>query len=162
MIFSNFTKTIYDMEAIISELRTLADEYLHLLNAVPKDKMLHKPSPSKWSKKEITGHLIDSAQNNIRRFIVGQYEEEPHIMYQQDSWVALTNYQDYDIADLINLWYLLNKHICHILENIPPGNAQRKCRTDELHTIEWLAADYIKHTKHHLHQVLDLEPVAHP
>ncbi|NBB30802.1 hypothetical protein [Cellulophaga sp. BC115SP] len=30
-----------------------------------------KSSSEKWSKKEVLGHLIDSAQNNVRRFVVG-------------------------------------------------------------------------------------------
>ncbi|MEP3387582.1 MAG: DinB family protein, partial [Reichenbachiella sp.] len=29
----------------------------------------NKPSPEKWSKKEVLGHLADSAMNNIHRFI---------------------------------------------------------------------------------------------
>jgi hypothetical protein len=28
-----------------------------------------KPSPTRWSKKEILGHLIDSASNNHQRFV---------------------------------------------------------------------------------------------
>ena len=39
---------------------------------------------------------------------------------------------------------------------------QRKCQTETLPTLEWLAQDYIKHLKHHLHQVLELEPIAYP
>jgi hypothetical protein len=39
---------------------------------------------------------------------------------------------------------------------------QRTCQTESLHSIKWLAKDYITHMKHHLHQVLDLTPVAYP
>jgi hypothetical protein len=106
--------------------------------------------------------MVDSAQNNIRRFIGAQYEEIPVIVYNQDKWVTIANYQDYNITDLINLWQLLNKHIGVILKNTSVEMAQRKCRTESLHTIEWLAQDYIKHLRHHMHQVLDLEPVAYP
>ena len=120
------------------------------------------PSPSKWSKKEIVGHMIDSAQNNIRRFIVAQYEENPNIVYNQDKWVAIANYQQWDTASLINLWYLLNKHIVVILKNMPAEMAQRKCQTGDLHSLEWIAQDYIKHLLHHVHQVLELKPVAYP
>ena len=28
--------------------------------------------------------------------------------------------------------------------------------------VHWLAADYIKHLRHHIHQVLDLTPVTYP
>ncbi len=123
--------------------------------------MSYKPSPGKWSKKEIIGHLIDSAQNNIRRFIVAQYEDIPHIIYNQDQWVALSDYQHRDDHELVELWYFLNKQLCAILKHISPSAVLRKCKTEELHTLEWLAMDYIKHLRHHLHQVLGLEPVAY-
>lgn len=150
------------MQAISSELRQLIEEYLPRLEAVPEEQMNFKPLPKKWSKKEIIGHLADSAQNNIRRFIVAQYEDEPHIVYKQDEWVNITSYQQYDLDDLIQLWWVLNKHICHILENITPEQSRRICRSENSHTIEWLAADYIKHLKHHIHQVLNLEPFDYP
>lgn len=151
-----------NMQLIASELETFIQQHLGNLYAVAEDEMLYKPLPAKWSKKEITGHLVDSAQNNIRRFIVARYEHEPHIMYNQDAWVAITGYQQYDLPDLVNLWYLLNKHIVTILRNMPAETARRQCRTEGLHTLEWLAQDYIKHLKHHVHQVLNLEPVPYP
>ena len=150
------------LESIADELDKIIDERLSALQFIPDDKFRHKPSPGKWSKKEILGHLVDSAQSNIRRFVVAQYEEHPRIVYNQDEWVSITNYQQYSLPDLISLWYLLNKHICHLLKNISPEMAQRKIQTEELHTVQWLAQDYIRHLLHHLHQVLDLEPVVYP
>lgn len=150
------------MKSIIAELNRITDQHLPGLEHIPEAKFNLKPSPSKWSKKEILGHLIDSAQNNIRRFIVAQYDDQPKIVYDQDRWVAISNYQHYNLPDLISLWYLLNKYICHILENMTPEMAERKIQTEEVHSIKWLAEDYIKHLLHHLHQVLDLEPIAYP
>ena len=46
--------------------------------------------PEKWSKKEILGHLIDSATNNHHRFIKGQYEILPRISYDQKNGMNLT------------------------------------------------------------------------
>ncbi len=150
------------MVTIAAELERLADEYKHSLLAIPETAFLHKPSPAKWSKKEIIGHLIDSAQSNIRRFVVSQYEETPFIVYNQDQWVIIANYQHWNTVDLIDLWYLLNKQISMILRNTSPAAAQRTCQTQALHTVEWLAADYVIHLKHHMHVVLDKEPVAYP
>jgi len=150
------------MESIGSELTAVVEKHLSALRSITADEFNFKPSPSKWSKKEILGHLIDSAQNNIRRFIVAQYEEKPKITYNQDKWVAIADYQHYNLPDLIQLWWLLNKHICHVLKNMPAEMAERESQTEELHTIKWLAQDYIKHLKHHVHQILNLEPVPYP
>jgi DinB superfamily len=149
------------MESIASELNAIIDKHLPALQFIKESEYNLKSSPAKWSKKEILGHLIDSAQNNIRRFIVAQYELRPKIVYTQDKWVTMTNYQVYNLPDLISLWYLLNKHICHILKFLPDEMNEAECMTEESHTIKWLAQDYIRHLLHHLHQILNLEPVAY-
>ena len=145
-----------------SELEKIITRHLQSLKVIPEAEFNIKPSPAKWSKKEILGHLIDSAQSNIRRFIIAQYEDKPAIVYNQDKWVAIANYQYWKTSDIIELWFLLNVQICEILKNTSPEIAQRQCQTQELHSIEWLAKDYITHLKHHLHVILNLEPVAYP
>ncbi len=150
------------MITIAKEAETIMIEYLSQLNSITEDEWIYKPSPTKWSKKELIGHMIDSAENNIRRFIVAQYEESPTIIYNQDKWVSVNNYQQWDTQNLIQLWYLLNKQIAGILKNTSDDVAQRSVQSELLHSIEWLAQDYIKHLKHHLHQVLDLETVDYP
>jgi len=150
------------MEFIAKDLEAIISQYLPALKSLDGSHLAYKPSPSKWSKKELIGHMIDSAQSNIRRFIVAQYEEIPTINYNQDKWVAIAGYQQWNSNELIDLWYLLNRQICEVLNNTSSETAQRKCMTQELHTIEWLAKDYIKHLQHHMHQVLELEPVDYP
>lgn len=153
------------MSAPIHEhLRQIIGAYADKLRTVAEPIWNEKPSPSKWSKKEILGHLVDSAQNNVRRFVIAQYEREPFIRYNQDEWVKLADYQHYPKEDLLRLWELLNLHICRILVVMAPGQNERKCLTGgpEGLTIEWLAEDYVKHLLHHLHQILDLEPIAYP
>ena len=152
------------MKNISEKLEKIIQDFSTRLRAITEKAYAHKPHPKKWSKKEILGHLIDSAQNNIRRFIVSQYEEPPYIVYDQDKWVSISKYQQYSVKDLIELWILLNKHICIILSNTPTDMAIRECITNnsESHTIEWLAEDYIRHLLHHLHQVTELEEVDYP
>src|ERR1700685_1054091 len=143
------------MEKTLEELGGIIDRFASLLPRIEEKKFLSRPAPDKWSKKEILGHLIDSAQNNIRRFVVTQYEELPKITYRQDDWVRIAGYQNYSREDLIYLWILLNKHLCRVLSLLSEEGSKRKCDTNDPqpHTIEWLAADYNKHLKHHLHQI---------
>ena len=144
-------QTARDLEALVT-LHTPS------LKKIPADLLLSKPLTGKWSKLEIIGHLVDSAQNNIRRFVVAQYENNPSITYNQDEWVKLAAYQQQPPVPLIELWALLNLHLCHILLAMTDEAANRLCTTGAPHTLEWLAEDYVRHLKHHLHQVLDLEP----
>jgi hypothetical protein len=151
------------MQPTILNLEKIIHNYVRRLATMPEPVYATKPQPDKWSKKEILGHLVDSAQNNIRRFIVAQYEDNPTIGYAQDAWVACSNYQGYPIDDLVALWTLLNRHIVVILRQMSPEAAQRKCSMGgPPQTMEWVAADYCNHLLHHVHQILDLDPIAYP
>jgi DinB superfamily len=154
-----FKPYLLTMNSTAEKLKAIIDRHMSALQAIPEEQLLFKPSPVKWSKKELIGHLIDSAQSNIRRFIVAQYEDIPTINYDQDKWVVISGYQQCESLSLIRLWYLLNWQICMILNNTSDDMLRRKCMTGELHTLEWLADDYVKHLLHHIHQVLDLDPV---
>ena len=88
----------------------------------------HRPAPDKWSKKEIIGHLIDSAQINLQRFVRCTYEENFKLTYEQVDWVKAGRYQEMDIHDLFGLWEQLNAQIIHVLEKISgDGKFQTKC-----------------------------------
>jgi len=117
----------------------------------------HKPSPEKWSNKEIIGHLCDSAQINLQRFVRCTYEENFKLIYEQNEWVVAQHYQDMNVNDLLQLWRLLNLQIARVLDNYPPDRLRAKCDNNKkeisLHTVEWLAQDYVGHLQHHLNQI---------
>jgi hypothetical protein len=143
------------MRQPINDLNKIIDEFSVKIEAIPDDEFSAKPLPHKWSKKEVLGHLIDSAQNNLRRFICGQYEQKPSkIVYDQDFWVTSNGYQNMAKADVIALWKLINQRIAAVLANMPQDNYSKMSETSELHTLEWLATDYVKHLKHHMNQIL--------
>lgn len=151
------------MQPTIEHLEKIIRIYSRRLEALTDESYDWRSAPEKWSKKEILGHLVDSAQNNIRRFIVAQYEDTPTILYAQDEWVTRSGYRHYPVRSLVMLWSLLNNHIVKILSNMSPESAQRKCAMGGTpQPLEWVAADYCNHLLHHLHQILDLEPMAYP
>jgi hypothetical protein len=146
------------MKNTILELQQLIEDFSVRMSEIPDTEFALKPQPEKWSKKEVLGHLIDSAQNNLRRFIVGQYESSPpKIVYDQDFWVWANAYQRMNKKDLIALWKLTNERIAAVLHTMPPENFTKLCDTGkdevQLRSIEWLAPDYVRHLKHHLNQI---------
>jgi hypothetical protein len=147
------------MKNIIKELREIIEVYSSKIAAIDENVFCAKPLPNKWSKKEVLGHLIDSAHSNTRRFICGQYEATPpKIVYDQDQWVLLNNYQQSDSKEVIALWALANKRIIAILEKMPASSYSKQADTgknsESLHTLQFLAEDYVKHLKHHLNQII--------
>jgi hypothetical protein len=145
------------MKTTVDELRSIVNEFTLKIQKLSKDEFDAKPLPEKWSKKEVLGHLIDSAQNNLRRFVVGQYDTADKIIYDQDFWVTANGYQQMNQQEIILLWKLINERICAILLNMPLQNYGREVNTGkdavQLRTLEWLADDYVKHMKHRLNQV---------
>src|SRR5580698_11600886 len=81
-----------------------------------------------WSKKQILGHLIDSAGNNHQRFVRAQFTEHLEFpAYQQDTWVAAQSYATEPWQDLVNLWLLLNRHLLHIMRHTPAEVLSHTC-----------------------------------
>ena len=147
------------MKEVIAELSGIVKDYSLEIKAIPEQEFSQKLRTNKWSRKEVLGHLIDSAQNNLRRFICGQYENiPPKIVYEQNFWVNSNGYQSAPADDVITLWKLINERIVAVLSNMPSDAYSRKCDTEKnsesLHSLEWLAKDYLKHLKHHLNQII--------
>jgi len=115
-----------------------------------------KPAPDKWCRKEILGHLIDSAGNNHQRFVRVQHTprlEFPE--YDQDPWVSSQAYATEPWADLVNLWLLLNRHLLHNVKATPPQVFQHELLIGHhpAMTFEALVPSYLKHLEHHLAQI---------
>lgn len=106
---------------IINRISCLVNSVPGKITAIPENELGSKPKPEKWSKKEILGHLCDSAFNNHSRFIRAQFEPEPFkvIPYEQNQWVKLNGYQTMKAEDIITLWVTLNKQIINMLAIIP-------------------------------------------
>lgn len=147
------------METLENALREYVDQVYPKIACIPEEQMSEKPRPGKWSKKEILGHLIDSAANNQQRFVRAQYEDVPKIVYAQDDWVSLQAYQSLSLGHVLELWKLYNYQVAHVIGNVSEDNRHKKCDTgkeqEELHTLEWLAQDYLVHQKHHVKQILN-------
>ena len=149
------------MQKIITDLSETIEKYHVLLQQVNDDDLSAKPQPNKWSKKEELGHLIDSAQNNIQRFIRAQYEENVHVIYDADNWVDFNDYQNKEKNDVIKLWFLLNKQIVTILEKMPIDKYEILMSFDENASVKnivlFIAEDYVDHMMHHLVSILDIK-----
>lgn len=145
------------MQKVIEDLRNAIEENYSILKKI-NELDFSKKSSDKWSKKEELGHLIDSALNNIQRFIRVQYEENAHIIYNQDKWTNVSNYHQRNSIALIELWYLLNQHIIAILENMDAQFYEKQMSTSiDVYTknsILFIANDYVEHLNHHLKNII--------
>jgi len=102
--------------AFLEDFRRTVDGATDRLLAFSDEEAARRPAPDKWSRKEIIGHLIDSASNNHGRFVRAQMHDHLSFAgYDQDAWVRIQRYQDRPWADLVRLWQAYNHHIAHIM-----------------------------------------------
>jgi hypothetical protein len=127
-----------------------------LVSAIPDKEFTDKPAPGKWSKKEILGHLIDSATNNHQRFIRSQFENEPVIFYDQEKWNLFSHYNRLEKDHVIAFWTMYNKHLLEIIKRIPEHNFGMTSisHDNQKVTLEFLVTDYVVHMEHHLKQIV--------
>ena len=115
------------------------------------------PAPDKWSKKEILGHLIDSALNNHQRFVRLQLQSRLELPgYDQDAWVRVHHYQDRPWSDIIDLWVAYNRDLAVLIRYLDVNCLRNLWRSPEGSDVdlEFIIRDYIIHMRHHLEQII--------
>src|SRR5215204_7380206 len=145
------------MRETAEELGKILVKACSMLTLIEEEDASFKPAPDKWSKKEILGHLIDSASNNHQKFVRTMAEKHvDFIGYQQNHWVDSQKYHTRFWQDLLVFWTLYNLHLAQIIENVAPEALANEIVIDGAgpFTLEFIMKDYVEHLKHHLKQIL--------
>lgn len=109
-----------------------------------------------WTRKQIVGHLCDSAANNRQRFvrasIDGKYTGPG---YEQDVWVDAHGYADTDWKTLLRWWQVEHEILKAVVARIPADRLETSCTVADNApvTLRFLIEDYIAHQRHHLQQI---------
>ena len=122
------------------------------------DDLGFKPAPDEWSKKEILGHLIDSAANNHQRFVrTVNAGADPLPAYDQNEWVRIQHYNERPWESLVSLWSAYNDHLSHVIECIPEDAATSPCQIGKENpvSLDFVIKDYLRHLRLHLQDILD-------
>ena len=144
-------------------MKELSEKLLRSVDAAePLLRKVSEPESQKpvlrggWSRKQVIGHLIDSASNNHQRFVRASLEPSLAFPgYDQDGNVRVQAVQDADWQLLVSLWAAYNRYLAHVIANLPDAKLETPCRIGqgETVTLRFLAEDYLEHLLHHLSQI---------
>lgn len=109
-----------------------------------------------WSRKQVMGHLIDSASNNHQRFVRAALQlslEFP--AYDQNGNVRVQAPQEADWEMLVSLWASYNRYLAHIIARLPASKLSTVCHIGSggPKSLDFIATDYVEHLLHHLSQI---------
>lgn len=145
------------MENNITRLQQLLAEVPKRMSQFSPEEMSVRPAPGKWSKKEIMGHLCDSALYNWQRFTNALKQSEPLVIspYPQAELVRLNNYQQVPTGSVISLWKNMNWQIVQVIKTIGVEKYGHPIQllNGETKDLQFLVDDYIVHMEHHLRQI---------
>jgi len=114
--------------------------------------------------KQIVGHLIDSASNNLHRIIHLQYQQSP-LQFPDyanlginDTWIAVQNYLAEEWALLVQLWQSSNLHLAHVIGNVDGeslDNIWVSALGEKIRLFDMIV-DYPRHLTLHLREISQL------
>lgn len=152
----------------IETLKDIMDTVYPIFNKMSSAQFGEKPSENKWSPKEIIGHLVDSAFNNHRRLILAENQDDLLFDgYDQDEWVRRNNYQNRSKDEVLELWRISNLQFGHVANSLSKEKLNAKTKAHSYfgwsmipfeegkeENVQYLIADYVYHTEHHILQIL--------
>jgi len=144
------------MESVANDLRSVL-KIADRLRQIKDAEASVCPAPGKWSRKEILGHLVDSAANNHQRFVRLQLSKRIDLPgYDGDEWVRVQRYQDRSWTEIIDLWQMYNTQLAAVIGHVDPKALRNVWHTPDGKDLdlEFIIRDYVVHMRHHLDQIL--------
>lgn len=146
---------------ISQELSNLISIWENKLSELSTEMITDRRNEQNRNIKQITGHMVDSAINNISRIVHLQYGDNPsHFpdyanLGNNDHWIAIQNYEDEDWQTLIQVWKYINIHLTHIIQymNIEKlDNVWISALNQEI-SLKAMVIDFPRHFKLHLSEI---------
>ena len=146
------------------EIAGLVGQWEQRLLAVAPEVLHSRRNSQSRTIKQILGHLVDSASNNLHRVIHLQYQPSPvqfpdyANLGANDRWIAIQGYQEEEWPLIVRLWACCNLHLVHVVGRVNLDALDRVwiSALGEQITLAGMIADYPRHLRLHLQEIEDL------
>jgi len=153
-----------ELQQVQDEITRLVSGWESRLAAIDPDILHGSRNSQDRTIKQIVGHLVDSASNNLHRIVHLQYQPSPlqfpdyANLGNNDRWIAVQKYQEEEWPLLVQLWKFTNLHLAHVIGRIEKerlGNIWISALGEEISLLE-MVVDYPRHLKLHLGEIEEL------
>ncbi len=143
----------------------LADDFLARLassesdlRAVTELEATETYKPDAWTRKQVLGHLIDSAINNHVRFVMAALDGEyTGPAYHAQGWVEMHDYANMLWSELLDLWRAHNSLLARVVRQVPEDRLTAECRvgSDQSVRLRYVIEDYLHHMEEHITEITE-------
>jgi len=149
---------------IIKKLKSSILDWEQKFNSLTEEQITIPKNSQNRSIKQIVGHMIDSASNNMHRVVHLQYRQSPvdfpnyATKGNNDRWIDIQNYHDENWEALVQLWKYSHLHFLHVIQNINSEKLEAEWiagKNEKLSLLD-MVEDFPRHFDLHLREIKEL------
>lgn len=136
---------------VVSALQNQSDELRNLFAGISAEKEDFRYAEDKWSIKELLGHIIDGERVfSYRALRISRGDQTPLAGFEENSYVAGSNFAGSNFADLIEEFSLLRAANVLLFKNLTDEAWLRTgTASDATVSVRALAFIMVGHVRHH-------------
>lgn len=135
---------------IIRALQNQPNELRDLLAGVSPEKEDYRYAENKWSIREMLGHIIDGERVfSYRALRISRGDETPLAGFEENSYVANSNFSEVKLAELLEEFALLRQSNVFLFKNLTDEMWRRTGTASEakvsVRALAYITAGHVRH-----------------
>ncbi len=148
--YANYVSLVEDAD-IVAALENQPNDLRNLLASIAPDKEDFRYAEGKWSVKELLGHIVDGERVFAYRALrISRGDETPLATFDENEYVAESNFSGSKFADLLEEFALLRQSNVLMFKNLTDEMWLRKGTASSANiSVRALAFIMVGHVRHH-------------
>ncbi len=148
--YANYVALVGETD-IVAALQNQPADLQHLLAGISPEKEIFRYAENKWSVREVIGHLVDGERVfSYRALRISRGDETPLAGFEENFYVANSNFSNLKIADSLEEFSLLRQSNVLLFNNLTEEMWQKTgTASDARISVRALAFIMVGHVRHH-------------